>query len=423
MSNISTYQLLSLNLIASSFMPLVAAYSNSKPLSLLAASLFLITSALILFSQKLSLFSRLSPIPLFLFILICLQCVFTLSHKAGIGSGAILLCAFYIPIYYKLLSNIHTTVLLRIIQRLISLYLSLNLFFLFLEFLWQILFGPSLFADLFSQTTISVPYKLYNSAPVIHSLGLTHVVGLNSLLLGSQSANWLSFLSLLWFTPIFDSDCHSYKSKYLSLLSFIMFCLTITGTVLLCAVLLLLCYPRLPFTRLPKKLVSPLTFASVPLLIALLPFIFYRIQTDSDVAEYLLTIHSIIDAVSRLSLSQFLFGAGAIDLDLISADLGIFVISIRIGFFLSSLLILYLIFLMVRSFAYLLSSNTLHKQANSLNTTLLDINILIALSVASLIHYTPALELGGREFLSLLIASLILLLKCSSTYKLPMSSS
>ena len=111
-----------------------------------------------------------------------------------------------------------------------------------------------------------------------------------------------------------------------------------------------------------------------------------------------------------------MIGHGSSVSGLLSSDFGLGAIILHIGLPISFLLIYYLFSVLLKG--YITLQSCLHKSnVVSLDHYLLIINILLSFGwFASLIHYTPAVEVGGRQIFAYHISLVIYFTSKLSVY-------
>ena len=163
-------------------------------------SIFFITTACIRGTRFI-----LTRCEVFLIFFIAIHVGFALLDGRGVGSGGLILLVTYVILFRFFLMQSSKEVLVRSLLIGTSLLYGCHVLFLWIELFVRFSGGTQIILDLFGHALTVTKYKDYNSANFLWSLGFTpeQITGLNSLLLGSQSASQLALFSALWFAPIY----------------------------------------------------------------------------------------------------------------------------------------------------------------------------------------------------------------------------
>ena len=266
------------------------------------------------------------------------------------------------------------------------------------------------------ETDMIKAYKLYNSAFLFQYLGFSYMVGLNSILMGSQVASQIVANSLIIFSPVY----YRFKNNLLNneyifffiCLIFYPFVATLTSNLILITILFTLFFilSTSKFNNISARLKGGL---SLLILSPLSPLLWFRITNVSDFESYYSSWIQPILFFNQLNFYEKLFGidfSKIVDLD-ISADFGFGIMLLNFG-------LIPFIYLLSLVFVLLLKTFNSLKQINQLDIKndpwvhLASINILCLLSwFLSIIHYSQAFELGGRHIFSFHIALALISLK------------
>ena len=260
----------------------------------------------------------------------------------------------------------------------------------------------------FSNITHSSPavkiYKFYNTAYLFNAIGFKDMTGLNSLLMGSQAASQIIANAIIIYLPLyFNSKIKLISNRtliaFVSLL-FYPFVATLTSNIIILSILLILLF-TLPNSKLNNR---KYRLFSLFILLISQPFYYlliFRIDNISDFQTYLVSFLDPIYAFIDLPLISKLFGTGDlsvfVDQNPVAGDFGFGVLTVSMG-------LIPIIFLLLTF--YNIFRSTIKKINEAIRLGYLNhpwiylagINILCTTAwLISLIHYTQALELGGRQ--------------------------
>ena len=410
---INFYKIPYLIVLFSLTLPIPAAYFNNLYLSYFADLATFMLFGFYLIYLNFELPSKLVKnilLPLLIFAGISYFAVNSIGTKS-VYVIVLITYAFYSFISKSQKKNI-TYVLLNQIKKI---YLILLIFLVFEFFIVLIdfdhLFIP--FSTIAHPENLVKLYKFYNSASLFQKLGLSQMHGLNSLLLGSQSASIILLISLLIFSKFIKTKYKIQNGFYIFLFCLISypFLATVTSNLalLFTLIFLIFIFPNSRIKRIKFQiiLISTFTLFGYPLT----KLIAYRIRSLEDLEFYYLNFYQPVEMILKSNLKDLVFGMKISDLGVISADFGLGIVILTNGVFVVLFLIMAFIFLFKKTLKYL----EIDKRNSIINdewSYLATLNFLASfIWIFSLIHYTTALETGGRHLLSFHLAILILSLK------------
>jgi hypothetical protein len=410
-------------ILLASALPIVSAVFDSKLLTFLPDILALLFYFLFLscYPQRAG---RLNIYVALVLVLLAFHiCIGVLTGR-GIGSGGIVSVFVLTFIFSKFLETGSINAA-RDITRQISVIYIVHVACIFFEMIALINGYQDVFAAISSNAT-GVIYKTYNSAALLKYIGFRGVGGMNSLLLGSQIASMLVLYSVFWFAPLFKGRSFS-KDRIMPMFWFTFsillfpFAATMTATFVFVLMVVMMIY-MLPNSIVNRKAIWFLApVLSVLFSGVLTPLLFYRINNNRDIDIYINTFLASPKSFADLPLLDQLIGYGA-DIrsaPISDADFGLGMLTFQVGLLLIGMALicmLAIILLVIRAVKIERYNGTL----NNPWAALASVNILCAVGWgASLIHYTQAVELGGRHIFSLHLAvclvSLIRLKSCMCT--------
>lgn len=394
--------------------PIIAAFFNSKIISLLPDILSLLAFFFIFLKYRLK-FSYRFYFVILLLISYCINAMITVGSLASLGGLAV----FFMSImFFKILEH-EKIQLQHLIIQISSIYI-LNILFIYLEIIVKIYGYEYLIVELIGvnnfDNSFVAKYKDYNSAFLLRQLGF-NFGGANSIILGSQSASMITLFSLFWFLPAFKADM--FKGLKTNKIFFLMislflypFVATMTSNIILVIFLFLLI-----FVFYNSRLFNLFTW--IFLLIIILAFsqnifelIMFRMNTVSDIEEYTYTFFKSFVIINYLTLDwlALLFGAGRDTLSGVShsGDFGLARILYECGFFLVAIPTFSLSFIFLRIIMLIKMSK---HELFSVNPwyTFMVINFIISVGFfVSLGHYSTAIEPGGRHLFAFHLALTLL---------------
>tara|TARA_Y100000739_G_C20609700_1_gene467798 strand:- start:1387 stop:2697 length:1311 start_codon:yes stop_codon:yes gene_type:complete len=397
---------------ASLFFPIISAYTQSLFISyLIDISIFLIFIYFLIFVKNFNLkrnYIILILSPILFHTLFMSMLGKTIANKSIIG----LLILTYI-FFIFLIKGDPNNQAKNIFKQIQYIYIFL-IGGLLLEALLRITgFGDMLFYPIstLNATNQSIKlYKFYNAAYLFQYLGFKDMTGLNSILLGSQIASQIIANGIIIFSPIYLKAKEKLISDknflFFASLIFYPFVATLTSNLILVLIFFVVLF-ILPNSKLNNYLSQIKTFLitiiSFPFLSSL---ILFRISSQSDFTSYYKTFIAPVDEFLKLDLFSKLFGVGLTELQYVdtSGDFGLGILIINIGLLPVSFLLISFLFLFKKT---IFNINLAKNQSIQNNpwVYLASVNILCATSwVISLVHYTPAIELGGRQIFAFHLA-------------------
>lgn len=396
--------------LLAALLPWPAAYLDSKPLIYLPDSLATIAYIVYLARRP---GAALSVGPL-LGAAVGLISVFVLAAVLtgrGVGSGGLLALFYAALIFGKLLDQGADFALARRTWRQISALFVIHISFLFAELVVRLAGYTHVLVDIAGYTTEVTRYKTYNSAAFLNYLGFEEMSGLNSLLLGSQTASQLMLFAMFWFAPIYRGgmSLRVWLSTYFwFVLAVIMFplCVSMTAMGLLIILTVFVVYV-LPNSKLNRPaawlglLVVAAAFGNM-----LLPIFTYRIETEDDLQHYIDTQLDSPYRFAELPIMDQVLGVGSqIERALVEhSEFGLGMLLIQTGVLVMAVAagsLLGLIVIVLRA----VRRPNVNRGVGEAWASLAGASLVGVLGWAvSLGHYTPAIELGGRQFFALLVA-------------------
>lgn len=353
-----------------------------------------------------------------LFLFIGFHMVFGVASGRGIGSAGLVSLLVLTFIFGKMLEQESSPQLARIIARQIGIVYIVHVVFILAELLFRLAGFTDILVAIAGQATEVTKYKMYNSATLLNYLGVEDISGMNSLLLGSQSASQLALLAAFYFAPWYKGqrtmrDGIAHWGWFLFAVALFPFVASMTAMVMLALLLLFLVYV-LPNSKLNK----PAIWFAVPLLLVsmwgtLAQIFAFRITDDKAVDIYMSAFMAAPISYLELPLldQSMGFGSHLGESDVAAADFGLGMLLYQSGFLLMGVLLagfalmIYAVCMAIRR--YRTSGFVRDPWA-----AVAGINIVCAIGWAiSLIHYTPAIELGGRHIFAMHLAACLVALK------------
>ena len=346
-------------------------------------------------------------------------------HGIGIGSMGTIIIFLLTFIFFKFfLSNQYGNISQHIIKQIQFIY-AFHVIFILSELVFRIAGGTDIIVSLVGETTNVARYKMYNKAVFLHFLGFDKMTGLGGLLLGSQSASQVALFSVFIFAPFYKNNAlyqnnkHAFKWFLLSVVAFLV-SITMTAS-LIATILLLLIFFYLPNSKYKSfKYQFALIAVSSVLFFPIIQKIFINISNARDFNIYFSTFYSSIDTFMQFDYTTQFFGYGRSAKYLTISDpvvggsraeFGLGMLFTQSGI----LLIGFGCFILIKIFFQVQHMIKNYINISFINTPwvwIASVNSLIALGWGlSLIHYTPAVELGGRELFAFHVAVSIFSMK------------
>lgn len=401
--------------LLASALPWVAAVANSKLVTYLPDALAGVAYALFAGFHPERAF-RIRPFFAVVLLLVVFHVIFGVFSGRGIGSAGMASLFILTFVFSKLLDNERmnnsaSEHLATVITRQIGLIYIVHTLFILAELLVRLGGYTDVLVDIAGHATEVTKYKTGNSANFLNYIGISDISGMNSMLLGSQSASQLVLFTAFWFAPMY-MDRSLLRTEYLSkrwfLLAVILFpfVTSMTAMALLALLVLFMVYV------LPNSVLNrPVFWVSVPLLALvfsqeLVSLFAYRIQNERDIEIYLTDF---MDAPLRfmdLPLTDKIMGfrSHIREAPLHATDFGLATLVYQAGAFLIGLALLCLV-LIVSIGCYEIRRSNSAVFPEDPWAVVAALNVVCAIGwAASLVHYTPALELGGRHLFAMHLA-------------------
>ena len=404
-------------------LPPLAAHLNSKAVTYIPEVVlmifyigFLVTSD----GQRRG--ARLGP-GWWLLLLIGLHAMLQLYVYGGHGSMGSIAVVIMTVIFIQLLSGPTMKIdPVRIAQQLSILY-ALHIMVLFAELGFRMAGFSDTLVRLFGDATEVTKYKTYNSAMFLIYTGFDDSFwGLNGLLLGSQSAGQVMVCAVTLFAPFY---CWPLLRGTLNLLLFLaatagaLCAINMTSSLIFALIVLLLIY-GVPMSRLGTRFIR-ITVLVIVMLFAekIGGLLAFRISSSSDIDIYLEAYLPPIMVLRDMTWFERLLGLGRYDIRAEFGDFGLAMLVNQVGAVLVAALgvaVIGIVYGALReaSKAVRAKHHGITKGEREPWAWLATVNaLLVIIWAASLIHYTPAIELGGRELFALHCA-----VTCVSTLRL-----
>jgi hypothetical protein len=401
-------------------LPWIAAFLDSKLLTLLPdIVLFSIVLIALIFTQRgLPFISRGISI---MMVLVLFHTLIVVYDGRGVGSGGSLLLMLEIYCFVYLLKfNGEISSVERLHSQVTFVY-KLHLAFLVFELIARLLGALDFFVAVAGNAESVMVYKTYNTAALLQYFGMS---GLNSLLLGSQTASQLILFASIWFFPFYRRlngiwGRHAYLSWFLVAMIFYPFSATMTVNIILLIYVFFFIFVNKD-TFLSKNyyrsLLGIIILFFIEQVVELLAF---RINEADDIEIYMHAYTHLVEVFEDIPLHNYVLGWGA-DIEgrpVEDSNFGIGMIFFQAGFLfvMPFVLFFYYIYKYYAKIAKTFDAQSI-SSLSSINAFAM-LNGLLAIGWGvSLIHYTPAIELGGRHIFALHVAIVIHLtriLECS----------
>jgi len=361
----------------------------------------------------------------FTIFIISISVFWQLRNGIGIGSGGTIIILVLSYIYYRLfLFSKNCISSTRLMKQLHIIY-AVQIIFILCELIFRLFGGTDIIVSLVGTAKEVAIYKMYNKAVFLKFIGFENMTGLGGLLLGSQSASQVALFAVFLFAPFYNHNIFYRYNRipflwfYLSIISFLL-CITMTASILSLIMFFLLFFylPNSKYKKLKYKL--SIIIISIIFFIPISRLIFFNINNQNDYLTYFNSFYASIVYYQDLSVLEKIFGGGRYISQSMGeanitngsiADFGIGMLLNQAGIFLIgfAFIILFKIFFQVQNIIYFLV-----RYIRYLNPWIWlgTVNSLIALGWGlSLIHYTPAVELGGRELFAFHLSISLLSLK------------
>lgn len=391
--------------VLASFLPLAAAGLDSKSLTFAPEILSFLAFLLLMMKNPIGTL-WVSKGLLAILVYFSFHSFYAVLSGKGVGSFGILSLVFSTFIFLALLRQGNERGKVEQIYKQITIIYVIHIFGIVFELLFRLSWGTDVLDSYFGIAAVTAEiakYKLYNSATLLRYLGFD-MTGLNSLLLGSQVASQLILFAVFVFAPFYKDLAQSKKLSRVSfwfVLSALMFPFVATMTANLILVVFFIVFLFfLPNSRFRSfKFQISLFLIIVIFFEKIVSLILFRIRNSADLTEYLTTFLDPLLTIRNLSTLDILLGYGRNfkETGVEHGDFGLGMLTLQSGL-LTLLVSLYaLIFITFRGF-FLIHKRHLIGGGSGKWSTLLSINIICTIGwFVSLVHYTPAVELGGRH--------------------------
>lgn len=388
--------------VLASLMPWLAANLNSR-VAALAPDLAMIGVFVMLALQgRLRLAT--SPVSIAMTLAIGAHAAIGILDGRGIGSGGLVLLALEIFVFYKLLEAAPDAVTPAAGARWVTRLYKLHLLFLGFELVACLAGYRDFFVGISGASTVTTIYKTYNTAALLNYFGYS---GLNSLLLGSQSASQLALFALAWFvgarllTPAGQKGRANLVWVVFAAAMYLLNA-TMTGNALL---VMLLVMALLLFRR-ARRLGRKAAWVMVPfgLLFAgeLAQVFLFRLLNDGDILIYQAALEVPLAIYREIGLYRQLLGWGShIDEFVIEdTNFGLGALVFQVGLLLTIACLACVAAFWKRLVTARAALERGTPEARAAAYMAIANGMLATGWFASLIHYTPAIELGGRQILA-----------------------
>jgi hypothetical protein len=351
-------------------------------------------------------------------LLVVFQVTFAMLTGRGIGSGGLISLFILTFFFSKLLDQADTEDSAATITHQISLIYIIHVVFILAELGARLAGHTETLVAIAGHATEVTKYKAYNSANFLNYLGIEDISGMNSLLLGSQSASQLVLFSIFWFAPLYKGYALA-TSKWFFVFWFVFSAMLFPFVVSMTAMALLLVLTLFLIYVLPNSSLNrPVTWIATPVIAIsfssiLSPLFTYRIKNEKDIEIY---ITSFMDAPLNFMELPLLdkvmgFGRNVYESPIQAADFGLAMITYHAGLLLVGLALICLALIIITACRRIRQADMMGF-VRSPWALLAGANVVCATGwAASLIHYTPALELGGRQLFALHLAACLVSLK------------
>ena len=356
-----------------------------------------------------------------LFIFTSISVVYQTVSGLGLGSGGLLILIILFFIFYKFLDNSNFKKLDLVLIDQIKILYMVHVLFIFGELIFRILGGTDIIVSLVGNTTEVMKYKMYNKAAFLRFIGFSDMTGLGGLLLGSQGAGQVALFAVFLFAPFYKLNplYNNSKSHYmifvLSIFTFLS-SITMTASILFLMMFLAMLF-IIPTSKInSKKYRLGTIFFSIIFLSQLSRLLFFNIKNAYDLFVYYNSFMNSLRYYLNLNILGKLFGLGKNTNKIMTSNIelpqGVTPADFGVGMLLNAVgLVLFGFFslFVVRLFFHICRKvkDIIIVEEDYINWVWLSvINIFLALGwLLSLIHYTPAVELGGRELFAFHLSS------------------
>jgi hypothetical protein len=344
------------------------------------------------------------------FLLVIFHVVFSVLTGRGIGSGGTLIIYFLAFLfYYALIISEQNQIEINITRYMSFIYLG-HLIALYIELIICLAGFQNILIGLGGSKKIVNSYKSYNHADFIHFIGFPDVGGLASLLLGSQSASMLSVIGFFYFVSIYKGGYE--KQRNLSVFALLMVPFTSTMTSLLMMLLMMLYSVFVlrgsKIGSLKYRILTMLTF--VILNGYIYKVIFFKITNIKQFDHYYASFYEPISRFMNFDVVTMIMGEGARGRKMLElyggegSDFGLMTLINQTGIYLMGMSLFLILYILYNVNIYVAR---FYKKNNFYNhwCKLAAMNAICIIGwYISLLHYSTAVEVGGRELFALHIA-------------------
>ncbi len=404
--------------LLASVLPWVAAAANSEMWTYMPDALVVV--AYVLFAARYpGRAFRMHPYFATVLLLVVFHMAFGMLGGRGIGSAGLVSLFVLTFVFSKLLLDQgkaeHSA---GAITRQISLIYIFHVVFILAELLFRLAGYTDILVAIAGHATEVTKYKTYNSATFLYYLGIEGISGMNSLLLGSQSASQLVMIAAFWFAPFYKGSSpldNGLSRRVWFIVAVVLFPFVASMT----AMVLLVIWMFFMIYVLPNSMLNrPLLWISAPLVTAifsgaLLQLFAFRITDAADVKIYMDAFMAApLKFLELPLLDQIMgFGRNIREASIAAADFGLGMLTFQSGLYLVGLALICFV-LMIHAVCRAIRRDSTTGSPPSPWATLAGVNIVCAIGwAASLIHYTPAIELGGRHLFAMHLAICLVSLK------------
>jgi hypothetical protein len=265
----------------------------------------------------------------------------------------------------------------------------------------------------FLQDLIPV-YRILPGQPIYLMLGISSPGSPNGMYVGAQVASQMLALNIAWHMPVFRYPTrlsHNQTVPWQFYLSLILFQFSMTNTALLMLVAMSLAKIYLfPIGLYKPWVIKYRNFICIGVLLLLICYdkfdlLFYRFTNIKAVQIYNDAFLDPINVIFQLPLYNKLFGMQADKYLLNYADFGWAVLALNNGLIVTFSVVLFIFFVL------LMSIYKLYRTCNVIDDNFKGISYVLANSIVQIIgwsislsHYYVAIEHGGKEIFSMIIA-------------------
>ena len=403
--------------IIATILPWIAAFFDAKWITYVPLCLALLTY-FVYETRKHSKVMSISYGFLFILFVISISVFWQLIQGIGIGSGGTIIIIVLTFIYFKLFTSTQFGIPSKYLIKQIHIIYMIHVIFILSELFFRLAGGTDIIVSLVGNATEVAKYKMYNKAVFLRFIGFENMTGLGGLLLGSQSASQVALFALFIFAPFYKTNVF-YKYSNIANIWFVLAVIALLASITMMASIIAAIFLVIIFFYLPNSKYKNIKYQSAFITILIIFFIpirnifFFNISNQMDYLTYFASFYASIDNFIKLDLITKIFGLGRSATSLMTSTISVAgsMADFGYGMLLNQsgiLLIGFASFLLVNIFIKTQHSIRKIIKLNIRQDSwmwLASINSLIALGWGlSIIHYTPALEVGGRELFAFHLA-------------------